>query len=151
MRTRLKVILLVATLAVVACVALVLCYTPNDDVKHSSIKTTSTFGGLTATISKDSLCEVILDYGDVPYGATATEHIRFTNDTLEPIALLNYTATCRCVWIDLPSKAIAPGEYGEVAVHFDSRGEFGSVGNYLTIETSDSGCKVAIWMSAEVE
>ena len=101
-------------------------------------------------LSEGKVCEVIVDYGNVTYGNTVSYTIYIKNCTETPIALLDYTTTCRCTWLELPRKAIAPNEDGEVTITFDSRGEWGSVGNYLSIESSNKECKVAIWMGAEI-
>ena len=101
-------------------------------------------------LNEGKVCEVIVDYGNVAYGKEVSHTIYIKNCTATPIALLDYTTTCRCTWLELPHKAIAPNEEGEVVITFDSRGMWGSVGNYLSIETSNEACDVAIWMGAEV-
>ena len=101
-------------------------------------------------LNEGKVCEVIVDYGNVAYGKEVSHTIYIKNCTATPIALLDYTTTCRCTWLELPHKAIAPNEEGEVVITFDSRGMWGSEGNYLSIETSNEECNVAIWMGAEV-
>ena len=101
-------------------------------------------------LKEGKVCEVLVEYGNVTYGKTVSHTIYIKNCTTTPIALLDYTTTCRCTWLELPRKAIAPNEEGEVIITFDSRGEWGSVGNYLSIETSNNRCDVAIWMGAEI-
>ena len=101
-------------------------------------------------LKEKEVCEVIVDYGNVTYGKMVSHTIYIKNCTETPIALLDYTTTCRCTYMELPRKAIAPNEEAEVTIIFDSRGEWGSVGNYLSIETSNKECKVAIWMGAEI-
>ena len=101
-------------------------------------------------LKEGTVCEVLVEYDCVTYGKTVSHTIYIKNCTTTPIALLDYTTTCRCTWLELPRKAIAPNEEGEVTITFDSRGEWGSVGNYLSIETSNKECEVAIWMGAEI-
>jgi hypothetical protein len=38
-----------------------------------------------------------------------------------------------------------------VVLTFDSRGEWGSVGNFLEVATSNPECGFVVWMSAMVE
>lgn len=104
-----------------------------------------------ATIHRDSVCEVLVEMGRVIYGATAEKSFRLKNATDEPIALLDYTTTCKCTWLELPNEPIKAGGEADVKMLFDSRGEFGNIGNFLTILTSDERCKVLVWMGAEVE
>ena len=117
--------------------------------------TTSTaelpYQGIQATIRTDSVTEVLVEFGDVRYSELATKSIRLHNPTTSPLSLLEYKATCRCTWINLPSAPIPAGEYGEAELVFDSRGERGSVGNYIDITTSDPRCHIGIWISAKVK
>lgn len=106
--------------------------------------------GLSAEIRTDTITEFIVEMGKVPYATIATEHLRIKNTTNEPLSLTDYKATCRCTWVELPYHPIAPNEWGELELKFDSRGEHGTVGNFVDIATSDERCRIAIWMSAEV-
>ncbi|MBR4951488.1 MAG: DUF1573 domain-containing protein [Alistipes sp.] len=120
-------------------------------------KTTTTkstelpYQGIEATIRTDSVTEVLVELGDVRYSELATKSIRLHNPTETPLSLLDYKATCRCTWINLPKSPIPAGEYGEAELVFDSRGERGSVGNYIDITTSDPRCHIGVWISAKVK
>lgn len=107
-------------------------------------------GALSAELAEGSVAEVLVDFGDVKYSECVSRTIVLKNTTNSPIVLLSYETTCRCTWLELPKRAIAPNESGEVTITFDSRGEWGSVGNYLSIETSNEKCNVAVWMCAEI-
>ena len=107
--------------------------------------------GIEVTIRTDSVTEVLVELGDVYYSELATRSIRLHNPTDTPISLLDYKATCRCTWINLPKSPIPAGEYGEAELVFDSRGERGSVGNYIDITTSDPRCHIGVWISAKVK
>ena len=120
-------------------------------------KTTTTnttelpYQGIEAIVRTDSVTEVLVELGDVRYSELATKSIRLHNPTTSPLSLLEYQATCRCTWINLPTTSIPAGEYGEAEVVFDSRGERGSVGNYIDITTSDPRCRIGVWISANVK
>ena len=120
-------------------------------------KTTTTkstelpYQGIEATIRTDSVTEVLVELGDVRYSELATKSIRLYNPTETTLSLLDYKATCRCTWINLPKSPIPAGEYGEAELVFDSRGERGSVGNYIDITTSDPRCRIGVWISAKVK
>ena len=109
------------------------------------------YRGLRSDIKRDSLSEVMVEFGSVAYSTTSEKSIRFTNLTDAPIALLDFTTTCKCTWLELPNKPIEVGESADVKVVFDSRGEYGSIGNYLSVKCSDERANIAIWVSAEVE
>ena len=108
------------------------------------------FVGLSTDIRTDSITEVVVEFGEVSYGATVTEHIRLRNTTDKPLSLTDYQATCRCTWVELPRYPIAPDAWAEVEISFDSRGEFGTVGNYVEVSTSDKRCRIAFWTCADV-
>ena len=106
--------------------------------------------GHSAEIRTDTITEFIVEMGEVTYATIATEHLRIKNTTDKPLSLTDYKATCRCTWVELTYHPIAPNEWGELELKFDSRGEHGTVGNFVDIATSDERCRIAIWMSAEV-
>lgn len=101
-------------------------------------------------LTGNATCEVLVEFGNVNGSHDATYDFALHNNCDTPIVLLDYEATCRCVWLDMPRRAIAPGECCELRLHFDPRGEWGSVGNYLSISTSREDVGIAVWMSAEV-
>ena len=146
-----RLIISLITISVIAMVmALILCMqrpitesVPTEQEESQSL--------YRAELHKDSVTEVLVDMDCVPASFTSTVDIRLTNCTDTHISLLDYKATCRCVWLDMPKRSIAPGGYADIRLYFDSRGEWGSIGNYINITTSTEGSEVAIWMCAEVE
>ena len=148
--------LLIGIVAVVAVVAGALLYvtvfTPNDDSCTTENEGPErAYSGIEAEIKRDTAGEVLVDFGRVRYSDTVVKNIRLVNKTDAPIALLDYQTTCRCTWLTLPNSAIAPNDYADIVLTFDSRGEFGSIGNFLSIETSDESVEVVVWMSADIE
>ena len=142
---------IVAGIVVVAIVVAILLSMQTHSVTTPPDKESSLpHSGVMAEIRTDSITELLVEFGDVPYGTMASERIRLRNSSDKPIVLTDYQATCRCTTIDLPRTAIAPNEWAEAEVMFDSRGEFGTVGNYIEVATSDPRCKIGIWTCAEV-
>lgn len=101
-------------------------------------------------IRTDTVTEVLVELGDVTYSTTASKRVHLRNTTNMPLSLTSYRATCRCTWVELPHGTIKPGEWIGFDVLFDSRGEYGTVGNYIDITTSDDRCHIGVWVSAEV-
>lgn len=99
----------------------------------------------------DRLCEVLVEFGSVPRSSTATKTIRVVNKDTTPLVLLDYSTQCRCMWLDLPAESIDCGDYCDITLSFDSRGEWGSVGNYMEIVTSRDKAPMVLWIAAEVE
>lgn len=106
---------------------------------------------LTAELVEGATSEVMADFGVVEPRAVVEMPIRVINATDDPIVLLDYSTTCRCTALNLPRKPIEVGQECEVVLSFDSRGEWGSVGNFLEIETSNPECGFVIWMGATIE
>jgi len=146
---------IIIALAVVATVIVALftfrVYDSTSDNRKREEQQRVEYRGLRAEIKRDSLCEVLVELGSVAYSTTAEKSIRFTNLTDAPLALLDFSTTCKCTWLELPNKPIEVGESADVKVVFDSRGEYGSIGNYLGVKCSDERANIAIWVSAEVE
>lgn len=146
---------IIIALGVIAVVVVALCafrvYDSTSDNRKREEQQRVEYRGLRAGIKRDSLCEVLVELGSVAYSTTAKKSIRITNLTDAPLALLDFSTTCKCTWLELPNKPIEVGESADVKVVFDSRGEYGSIGNYLSIKCSDERANIAIWVSAEVE
>ena len=106
---------------------------------------------LGAELAEGYTAEVIAEFGVVEARSVVDMPIRVKNTTNEPIVLLDYSTTCRCTTLALPRIAIEAGGECEVVLSFDSRGEWGSVGNFLEVTTSNPECGFVVWMAAMVE
>ena len=106
---------------------------------------------LRAELAEGYTAEVIAEFGVVEARSVVDMPIRVKNTTNEPIVLLDYSTTCRCTTLVLPRTAIEAGGECEVVLTFDSRGEWGSVGNFLEVTTSNPECGFVVWMAAMVE
>ena len=106
---------------------------------------------LRAALAEGYTAEVIAEFGVVEARSVVDMPIRVKNNTDEPIVLLDYSTTCRCTTLALPRTAIEAGGECEVVLSFDSRGEWGSVGNFLEVTTSNPECGFVVWMAAMVE
>ena len=106
---------------------------------------------LRAELAEGYTAEVLAEFGVVEARSVVDMPIRVRNNTDEPIVLLDYSTTCRCTTLALPRTAIEAGGECEVVLSFDSRGEWGGVGNFLEVATSNPECGFVVWMSAMVE
>lgn len=102
-------------------------------------------------LHRGSTTEVLVDMGIVSRSTIEYYDINLCNTTDTTLLLLDYEATCRCVWLDLPREPLAPKDSTSIRLWFDSRGEWGTVGNYIGVSTSLEDIAIAVWMSAEVE
>lgn len=107
--------------------------------------------GTIAEYSGEEVCEVVVDLGAVMRSSTVSQTIRIVNKTTTPLVLLDYTTQCRCMWLEFEREPIAPNESVDIVLSFDSRGEWGSVGNYMEITTSRDSAPIVLWIGAEIE
>lgn len=154
MRRRILVILaIIATLLIG--LALVLCITePNADNNTSEAvsnieKATSEVGIIDVEYLGTDVCEIIVDFGNVPRSSTTTKKIRITNKSNNVLVLTDYSTQCRCMWLNFDREPIAVEDSIDITLSFDSRGEWGSVGNYMEITTSQDK-SIVVWIGAEI-
>lgn len=145
------VVRLISLLALVLCVVACGSKPKQVDEQTEAKVTEQQVEVLTAELVEDSTCEVIVDFGVVEPRSMVSRDILVVNHTDAPIVLLDYETTCRCTTLDLPRKPIEPGGEAVAVLTFDSRGEWGSVGNFLDITTTNPECGFVIWMGAAVE
>lgn len=139
---------------ITASLALLLCVVACGSKQISKSRETveeATPEVLVAELTEGSTCEVLADFGIVEPRAVEALPIRVINTTEEPIVLLDYTTTCRCTTLDMQRTPIEAGGECEVMLTFDSRGEWGGVGNFLDITTSNPECGFVIWMAATIQ
>lgn len=140
-----------------AIVALVLCSVACGSTQPKSTDTAETESTniveaiSTAELTKGCTAEVIVEFGEVAPRSIATRHIRIKNNTSEPVVLLDYETTCRCTTLEFDRTPIEPGKELDMVLTFDSRGEWGSVGNFLEVTTSNPECGLVVWMGAYIE
>ena len=137
-----------AVMVLAAVVALVLRNV--DSVAEANEQSIAEFEGIEAVYDGGAVCEVLVDMGFVSRSSTATETIRVTNRCTTPLVLVDYSTQCRCMWLEYSREPIAENEYRDIELVFDSRGEWGSVGNYMEITTSGEH-PIVLWIGAEIE
>lgn len=138
-----------ALLALVLCVVACGAKQTKKDAKSVACETAPEV--LVAELAEGYTAEVLADFGVVEPRSVVDMPIRVINNTDESIVLVDYSTTCRCTTLELPRAAIEAGGECEVVLTFDSRGEWGGVGNFLDVTTSNSECGFVIWMGATVE
>lgn len=104
-----------------------------------------------AELVEGRTAEVMVDFGDVEPRSVVSKTISVVNTTDEPIVLLDFETTCRCTTLEFDHRPIGEGESRDITLTFDSRGEWGGIGNFLSVETSNEECALVVWMSAYIE
>lgn len=145
---RVWVKIIATAMVLAAVVALVLRNV--DSVAEANEQSIAEFGGIEAVYDGNAVCEVLVDMGAVLPSTTVTKTIRITNCSTTPLVLVDYSTQCRCMWLEYSREPIAVGDYRDIELVFDSRGEWGSVGNYMEITTSGEH-PIVLWIGAEIE
>lgn len=131
-------------------VALVLLRNSNHKERTAQIAEIE-YNGIVAEYNGEGVCEVLVDIGYVRASSTTVTNIRIINHSTTPLVLIDYSTQCRCMWLDLNREPIAPSDKCDIKLSFDSRGEWGSVGNFMEITTSNTTSPIVLWIGAEVE
>ena len=139
--------LFIAAIAIAAIGSALTLLQRDNAVAHEA----TAYNGITAEYRGTEYCEVVVDLGYVQPSAIVEESIRLTNLSDTPIVLLDYSTQCRCMWLEFERTPIAPNESCDITLTFDSRGEWGSVGNYMEITTSCDSAPIVLWIGAEIE
>ncbi len=63
----------------------------------------------------------VIDYGQQEQGANGNRTFVFTNTGKEPLILTNVKASCGCTTPKWTRNPVAPGEKGEIQVHYDTK------------------------------
>lgn len=144
--------IIIAVVAAMVSVALILRIVDSeiDNYHGDKGETSDEYNGLIAEYNGEDICEVLVDFGNVTHSSTVVKNIRIVNRCTTPLILLDHTTQCRCMWLEYSRKPITEGTYTDVELTFDSRGEWGTVGNYMEITTS-SGRPIVLWIGAEIE
>ena len=79
----------------------------------------------------------VIDYGTVEQGADGNRVFVFTNTGKEPLILTNVRASCGCTTPKWTRNPVAPGESGEIMVHYDTN----RMGNFQKTITVTSNAK----------
>lgn len=145
---RVWVKIIATAMVLAAVVALVL--RNMHSVADANEQSIAEFGGIEAVYDGNAVCEVLVDMGAVLPSTTVTKTIRITNCSTTPLVLVDYSTQCRCMWLEYSREPIAVGDYRDIELVFDSRGEWGAVGNYMEITTSGEH-PIVLWIGAEIE
>lgn len=79
----------------------------------------------TVNVAKITFTEQVYDYGTVKAGEQVEHTFKFTNTGVAPLIIETAKSTCGCTVPQYPKEPIAPGEGGEIAVKFNSKGKSG--------------------------
>jgi len=90
-----------------------------------------------------------VNLGPVKAGETKTLSFEFTNDSDQPVTILEAKGSCGCTNVKHPTAAIAPGGTAAVSAQFTSK-SVGAFKKNIRIKTSGSEEYTYLYFSGEV-
>lgn len=92
------------------------------------------------------------DFGKIEKGEKVTAHFKFTNKGDAPLEIINVETSCGCTSAKPAKNTYAPGESGELDVHFDSGRFSNQVTKRVTVVTNDpKKPKTILTISADIQ
>ena len=87
----------------------------------------------TVNVAKMTFEETRFNFGSIEEEEVVSHVFKFTNTGKVPLLINDARSTCGCTVPDWPKNPIEPGEGGEIAVRFDSKGKNGRQSKPITI------------------
>ncbi|MDD5454719.1 MAG: DUF1573 domain-containing protein [Candidatus Ratteibacteria bacterium] len=84
-----------------------------------------------------SFSETVFDFGFVYQGEEVTHSFKFQNIGEDTLKIIQVRASCGCSKAEAPIKEIAPGEFGEISVVFNTAGYKGKQTQSISISSND--------------
>ncbi len=91
-----------------------------------------------------------LELGDLEQGEKGNGVFTFTNTGNEPLIISNAKGSCGCTVPEWPKTPIAPGEKGEIAIEFNSKGKKGKQTKTVTIQANTDPNPTRLTVKANV-
>lgn len=91
------------------------------------------------------------DFGKLKEGVKVRHTYKFKNVGEHPLMISNIEVSCGCTAPEYSKHPVAPGEYGEITLEFNSKNQKGSVNKNAIVVSNASPERISIGFNAEVE
>lgn len=113
------------------------------------------FGLFTANAQNENAAQIefestVIDYGTIPHKSDGNRVFKFTNTGKEPLIITSAQGSCGCTVPTWPREPIAPGESGEIKVHYDTKRQ-GGFTKTVTVNSNAATPKVVLRIKGTVE
>jgi hypothetical protein len=95
--------------------------------------------------------ETKFNFGSVKEGNIVTHVFRYKNTGQNPLMISKTDVTCGCTVSNFQLESVAPGNDGEMAVEFDTKGKFGIQQKNITVHSNALPEAVTIGIEADVK
>ena len=92
----------------------------------------------------------VMDYGTLPQGADGNRTFVFRNTGKEPLILTNVKASCGCTTPKWTRNPVAPGEKGEIVVHYDTN-RMGQFHKTITVQSNGKTSTKTLTIKGKIE
>lgn len=94
--------------------------------------------------------ETDYDFGEIKEGKVVKHVFRFKNSGDAPLLISDIQTTCGCTTPAYTKTAVAPGEFGEIQVEFNSAGRAGIQRKIITILANTKSQRASLSIAANV-
>ena len=94
--------------------------------------------------------KAVIDYGTITQGADGNRTFVFTNTGKEPLILTNVKASCGCTTPKWTRNPVAPGEKGEILVHYDTN-RMGQFHKSITVQSNAKSATTMLTIKGKIE
>lgn len=92
----------------------------------------------------------LVDYGTLAQGADGNRTFVFKNTGKEPLILTNVKASCGCTTPKWTRNPIAPGEKGEIVVHYDTN-RMGQFHKTITVQSNAKSSTKTLTIKGKID
>mgnify|MGYP001446677465 CR=1 FL=1 len=123
----------------------------NDGEKKPAINAQIIDSGGSAVFNWTNTGGKVWDFGIIQQGDSPEFTFTFENTGNEPMIISNAKGSCGCTVPKWPKEPIAPGEYGEISVKFNSKNKKGSQNKTVTITANTTPPTTKLRVTGQIE
>ena len=95
--------------------------------------------------------ETEYDFGTITQGEKVSHVFKFKNTGSEPLIITDAKASCGCTVPKKPTEPIAPGEFGELTVEYNSAGKSGVQNKTVTVTANTNPAQSFLKIKVSVD
>ncbi|MBK8805798.1 MAG: DUF1573 domain-containing protein [Bacteroidales bacterium] len=116
----------------------------------SSNSQTDTLQGEEQLLTNIEFEEKTYDFGQIKEGQSVSHNFKFKNTGENPLVVKSVKTSCGCTASDYTKTQVAPGEYGNIDIVFNSSGRPGPNHKSLTVVANTQPKTTVLTFNAEV-
>ncbi len=119
----------------------------HGNIPGTNVTTAAAPTGPTTSIKYE---ETSYDFGVTDEGTVVKHVFKFKNTGSEPLTISNARGSCGCTVPTWPKQPVAPGEFGDISVEFNSKGKPGRQNKQVTVTANTNPTETHLEITGEV-